>query len=46
MQVNDLRHFDYSGRGTLREMFLIIGNMIKSTIQEKLRNCESISAYL
>ena len=37
MQVNDLRHFDFSGRGTLREMFLIIGNVIKSTIQEKLK---------
>ena len=42
MQVNDLRHFGYSGRGTLREMFLLIGNVSKSTIQEKLRNCESI----
>ena len=29
-------------RGTLREMFLPIDNMLKSTIQEKLRNCESI----
>ena len=46
MQVNDLRHFDYSGRGTLREMFLIIGNVIKSTIQEKLRNCESIGVFI
>ena len=45
MQVNDLHHFHYSGRGTLQEMFLIIGNVIKSTIQEKLRNCESM-AYL
>ena len=46
MQVNDLRHFDYSGRGTLQEMFLIIGNVIKSTIQEKLRNCESIGILI
>ena len=42
MQVNDLRHFDCSGRG----MFLIIGNVIKSTIQEKLRNCESIGVFI
>ena len=46
MQVHDLRHFDYYGRGTLREMFLIIGNVIKSTIQEKLRNCESIGVLI
>ena len=46
MQVNDLRYFDYSGRGALREMFLIIGNVIKSTIQEKLRNCESIGVLI
>ena len=46
MQVNDLRHFVYSGRGTLREMFLKIGNVITSTIQEKLRNCESIGVLI
>ena len=46
MQVNDLRHFDYSGRGTLREMFLIIGNVITFTIQEKLRNYESIGVLI
>ena len=45
MQVNDLCHFDYSGRGTMREMLLIIGNVIKSTIQEKL-NCESIGVLI
>ena len=46
MPVNDLRHFDYSGRGTLHEVFLLIGNVLKSTIQEKLRNRESIGVLM
>ena len=45
--INDLRRLDYTGRRTLQKiLFFVIGNVLKSTIQEKLRNCESIGVLM